>query len=39
LVGVTRVQAVKITASYIGFVLAYSIVIDLVSRALRAHAA
>ena len=38
-VGVTRVQAVKITASYIGFVLGYSIVIALVSRALRAHAA
>jgi len=31
---VTRLQAVKITASYIGFVLAYSTVIDLIFGAL-----
>ena len=38
-VNVTRIQAVKITASYIGLLLAYLIVIDLVFHPLGAHAA
>ena len=38
-VNVTRVQAVKITASYIGLVLAYLIVINLIFHPLGAHAA
>lgn len=38
-VKVTRPQALKITGSYIGFVLAYSVVIGLIFHALGAHAA
>jgi uncharacterized iron-regulated membrane protein len=36
---VTRLQALKITGSYIGFVLAYSLVIGLIFGALGVHAA
>jgi hypothetical protein len=36
---VTRLQAVKITASYIGFVVAYSLVITLLFGAFGVHAA
>jgi hypothetical protein len=38
-VKVTRPQALKITGSYIGFVLAYSVVIGLIFRTLGGHAA
>jgi hypothetical protein len=39
LIKVTRVQALKITGSYIGFVLAYSVVFALLFGALGVHAA
>ena len=39
LIRVTRVQALKITGSYIGFVLAYSTVVGLLFGALGVHAA
>jgi Kef-type K+ transport system membrane component KefB len=38
-VKVTRLQALKITGSYIGFVLAYSVVIGLIFQAFGVHAA
>jgi hypothetical protein len=39
LIKVTKLQALKITGSYIGFVIGYSIVVDLIFRALGYRAA